>query len=104
SGYQLHFGSINIYTPGDTCDVLVAMNVAALKANIKGLRKGGTVIANIDGFDPKNMRLANVEKNPLEDGSLDNYRVIKIDVTKMTRAALTESGLGTKEIDRSKNM
>ncbi|MEO8150735.1 MAG: 2-oxoacid:acceptor oxidoreductase subunit alpha [Bacteroidia bacterium] len=104
SGYQLHFGSVNIYTPGDSCDVLVAMNVAALKANINGLRKGGTVIANIDGFDPKNMRLANVEKNPLEDGSLDNYRVIKIDVTKMTRAALADSGLGTKEIDRSKNM
>ncbi|HQV00122.1 MAG TPA: 2-oxoacid:acceptor oxidoreductase subunit alpha, partial [Bacteroidia bacterium] len=104
SGYQLHFGSVNIYTPGDTCDVLVAMNAAALKANIKGLKKGGTIIANIDGFDPKNLRLANVAVNPLDDNSLDGFRLIKIDVTKLTRAALSESGMGTKEIDRSKNM
>lgn len=104
SGYQLHFGSVNIYTPGDTCDVLVAMNAAALKANIKGLKKGGTIIANIDGFDPKNLRLANVAVSPLDDNSLEGYRLIKIDVTKLTRAALSESGMGTKEIDRSKNM
>lgn len=104
SGYQLHFGSVNIYTPGDNCDVLVAMNAAALKANIKGVKKGGTIIANIEGFDPKNLRLANIDKSPLEDNSLDGYRVIKIDVTKMTRAALADSGMGTKEIDRSKNM
>lgn len=104
SGYQLHFGSVNIYTPGDTCDVLVAMNAAALKANIKGLKKGGTIIANIDGFDPKNLRLANVAVSPLDDNSLEGYRLIKIDVTKLTRAALSDSGMGTKEIDRSKNM
>ena len=106
SGYQLHFGSVNIYTPGDSCDVLIAMNVAALKANIKFLKKGGTIIANTDGFDSKNMRLANVPdgQNPLEDGSLDSYKLVKIDVTKMTRTALKESGLGVKEIDRAKNM
>jgi len=106
SGYQLHFGSVEIFTPGDYCDVLVVMNAAALKANLRNLRKGGTIIANIDGFDPKNLRLAGIEesKNPLEDGSLSNYRVIRMDVTKMTRAALTESGLGVKEIDRAKNM
>ncbi len=106
SGFQLHFGSVEIFTPGDQCDVLVAMNAAALKANIKHLKKGGTVIANMDGFDPKNLRLAKYADgvNPLEDGSLDSYRVHKIDVTKVTRAALADSGLGTKEIDRSKNM
>ncbi|REJ85002.1 MAG: 2-oxoacid:acceptor oxidoreductase subunit alpha [Bacteroidetes bacterium] len=106
SGYQLHFGSVEIFTPGDHCDVLVAMNAAALKANLRNLRKGGTIIANTDGFDPKNLRLSGIEEkdNPLENGSLDNYRVIKIDITKMTRSALTDSGLGVKEIDRAKNM
>ncbi len=106
SGYQLHFGSVEIFTPGDFCDVLVVMNAAALKANLSFLKKGGTVIANTDGFDPKNLRLANIAegKNPLEDSTLDNYRLIRIDVTKMTRAALAESPLGVKEIDRAKNM
>ncbi len=106
SGYQLHFGSVEIFTPGDSCDVLVVMNAAALKANLRNLRKGGTIIANTDGFDPKNLRLAGIPegKNAMEDGSLENYKVIKMDVTKMTRAALTESGMGTKEIDRAKNM
>lgn len=106
SGYQIHFGSTKINTPGDESDVLVAMNVAALKANIKNLKKGGVIIANTDGFDAKNMRLANVpeDKNPLKDGSLEGYDVKEIDVTKITRAALADSGLGTKEIDRCKNM
>src|SRR3954470_15897799 len=104
SGYQLHFGSVEIFTPGDYCDVLCVMNAAALKANVGFLRKSGTIIANTDGFDPKNLRLANIEKNPLEDGSLEGYQVIKMDVTKMTRAALADSGMGTKEIDRAKNM
>ena len=106
SGYQLHFGSTNIYSPGDRCDVLVVMNAAALKANIKQLKSGGIIVANTEGFDSKNLRLANIPEaeNPLENGSLDKFRVIRIDVTKMTRAALNDSGLGTKEIDRSKNM
>ncbi len=106
SGYQLHFGSVEIFTPGDFCDVLVVMNAAALKANIKFLRKSGIIIVNTDGFDPKNLRLAGIpeSENPLENSSLDNYRVIKIDVTKMTRAALAGSTLGVKEIDRAKNM
>lgn len=106
SGYQLHFGSTNIYSPGDRCDVLVVMNAAALKANVKQLKNGGTIIANTEGFDAKNLRLANIAEadNPLENGSLDKFKVIRIDVTKMTRAALNDSGLGTKEIDRSKNM
>jgi 2-oxoglutarate ferredoxin oxidoreductase subunit alpha len=106
SGYQIHFGSTQINTPGDESDVLVVMNVAALKTNLKGLKKGGVIIANTDGFDAKNMRLANVpeDKNPLNDGSLAGYDVKEIDVTKITRAALADSGLGTKEIDRCKNM
>jgi len=106
SGFQLHFGSVEIFTPGDQCDVLVVMNAAALKANISHLKKNGMLIANTDGFDPKNLRLAGIPegKNPLEDGSLEGYRLITLDVTKMTRAALADSGLGTKEIDRAKNM
>jgi len=104
SGFQLHFGSKKIYTPGDLCDVLVAMNVAALKVNLTGLKKGAIVIVNTDGFDAKNMRLANAETNPLEDGTLDGYEVIKIDVTKLTREALTDITMGVKEKDRCKNM
>jgi 2-oxoglutarate ferredoxin oxidoreductase subunit alpha len=106
SGFQIHFGSTKINTPGDMSDVLVVMNVAALKANLKGLVKGGVIIANSDGFDSKNMRLANVpeNQNPLTDGSLAEYDLKVIDVTKITRAALADSGLGTKEIDRCKNM
>ena len=106
SGYQLHFSSNRIYTPGDDCDVLVAMNAAALKVNLKGLKKGGKIIANIDGFDSKNLRLANYPDgvNPLEDESLANYQVIKMDVTKMTREALKEFEMGIKEKDRAKNM
>jgi 2-oxoglutarate/2-oxoacid ferredoxin oxidoreductase subunit alpha len=106
SGYQLHFGSVEIYTPGDFCDVLVVMNAAALKANLRHLRKSGIIIINTDGFDPKNLRLANIpeDQNPLENSSLDNYKVIRMDVTKMTRAALAGTPLGVKEIDRAKNM
>jgi 2-oxoglutarate/2-oxoacid ferredoxin oxidoreductase subunit alpha len=107
SGYQLRFSSDRIFTPGDVCDVLVAMNAAALKVNIKNLKSGGKVIANIEGFDAKNLRLANYPEgvNPLEDGSLDNFEVIPIDVTKLTREALKEfTDLGMKEKDRAKNM
>ena len=106
SGYQLRFSSDAIYTPGDLCDVLVAMNAAALKTNLKAIKKGGKIIANIDGFDSKNLRLANYADGitPLEDGSLDGFEVIKMDVTKMTREALKEITLGTKEKDRAKNM
>jgi 2-oxoglutarate ferredoxin oxidoreductase subunit alpha len=96
-----------VYTPGDMCDVLVAMNAAAIKVNIKGLKPGGKLIANTDGFDAKNLRLANYTDgiNPLEDGSLHNYEVIKIDVTKLTRESLKDfPELGIKEKDRAKNM
>lgn len=107
SGFQLHFSSNEIYTPGDIADVLVAMNAAALKVNLKAIKPGGKIIANLDGFDTKNLRLANYADgvNPLEDGSLDAFEVIKIDVTKLTREALKEfTDLGVKERDRAKNM
>lgn len=106
SGYQLRFSSDRIFTPGDACDVLVAMNAAALKTNLSELKKGGKIIVNTDGFDGKNLRLANYPdgENPLENGSLDNYEVIKMDVTKMTREALKDFTMGMKEKDRAKNM
>jgi 2-oxoglutarate ferredoxin oxidoreductase subunit alpha len=106
SGYQLRFSSDRIFTPGDACDVLVAMNAAALKANLLALKKGGKIIVNTDGFDSKNLRLANYPEgeNPLENGSLDSYEVIKMDVTKMTREALKDFTMGMKEKDRAKNM
>ena len=106
SGYQLRFSSEPIFTPGDACDVLVAMNAAALKVNLISLKKTGIIIANTDGFDAKNLRLANYPDgvNPLQDGSLQGYTLFSMDVTKMTREALKEYTLGTKEKDRAKNM
>lgn len=106
SGFQLRFSSDSVYTPGDAVDVLVAMNAAALKVNLTSLKKGGKIIANTDGFDAKNLRLANYPEgeNPLENNSLENYEVIKMDVTKMTREALKDITMGMKEKDRAKNM
>jgi len=107
SGFQIHFSSNRVYNPGDICDVLVAMNAAALKVNLKGLKKGGKIIANLEGFDTKNLRLANYADgiNPLEDGSLDGYELTKVDITKLTREALKDyPELGIKERDRAKNM
>ncbi len=106
SGFQLRFSSDEIFTPGDACDVLVAMNAAALKTNLRELKKGGRIIVNTDGFDPKNLRLANYPDgvNPLTSGELGGYDVIRIEVTKITREALKEFEMGTKEKDRAKNM
>jgi len=107
SGFQLRFSSNEIFTPGDSCDVLVVMNAAALKVNLPALKKGGIIIANTDGFDAKNLRLANYPDgvNPVEDeGALDGYQLYKIDIAKLTREALKDITLGTKEKDRAKNM
>ena len=106
SGFQVHFGSKEIFTPGDEYDVLVAMNSAALKVDLARLKKGGIVIANIAGFDKKNLGLAGYPDgaNPLEDGTLDNYKVHKLDITKLTKECLAGTTLGMKEIERSKNM
>lgn len=106
SGFQVHFGSKEILTPGDEYDILVVMNAAALKVDLARLKKGGVIVANISGFDRKNLGLAKYAEgvNPLEDGSLDNFIVHKVDVTKHTKDCLSGTGLGTKDIERSKNM
>ena len=106
SGFQVHFGSREIFTPGDEYDVLVAMNSAALKVDLPRLKKGGILITNTAGFDKKNLSLAGYPDgvNPLENGSLDEYTVHKIDVTRFTKECLAGTGLGMKEIERSKNM
>ncbi len=103
SGFQLHFGSSQVYTPGDNQDVLVAMNPAALKVNLPNLKKNGIIIVNSDSFDKKNLKLAKFETNPLEDNSLAGYRVFPVAITKMTIEALKDCGLKPKEVARSKN-
>ncbi|MBK8471257.1 MAG: 2-oxoacid:acceptor oxidoreductase subunit alpha [Sphingobacteriales bacterium] len=106
SGFQLHFGSRRIFTPGDRCDVLVVMNAAALKSHLNSLKKGGILIANIDGFDHKNLRLSKYPDgdNPLQNGSLTDYELHALPIGKLTREALRESPLGTKDKERAKNM
>ncbi len=103
SGFQIRFGSRDILTPGDTCDVLVAMNPAALVTNIKILRKGGTVIVNEDSFTDRNFKLAGITSNPLEDGTLSRFQVFRVPISKMTANALSDMNLSTKFIDKSKN-
>ena len=106
SGFQLQFSSKPVYTPGARFDVMVAMNSAALKANLKDLHRGGIIIAGTEGFDEKNLKLAGYPDgaNPLEDGTLDNYIVFPVPVLQFTREALKESGLSSKDVDRCKNM
>jgi 2-oxoglutarate ferredoxin oxidoreductase subunit alpha len=103
SGYQLQFSSKEIYTPGDQPDVLVAMNPAALKTNLPDLVKGGSLIVNTASFGKPNLVKAGYEKNPLEDGSLQGYKVYPIDISGLTKEALKDSGLNNKAIDRCKN-
>ncbi len=103
SAFQVSFSSYDIYTPGDEPDVLVAMNPAALKANLADLPKGGTLVVNSDEFNEVNLKKAAYETNPLKDGSLAGYRVIEVPITSMNARALKDSGLNTKQIDRSKN-
>ena len=103
SGFQIHFGSTDILTPGDSCDVLVAMNPAALVTNIKTLRDGGTVIVNEDSFTEKNFKMAGLTTNPLEDGSLSRFQVHRVPISKMTSNALMDMNLSTKFVDKTKN-
>jgi len=103
SGFQIHFGSTDILTPGDNCDVLVAMNPAGLITNIKTLRSGGTIIVNTDSFIEKNLKMAGYTSNPLENGSLNNYQVHKVNISKLTANVLADMNLSTKFIDKSKN-
>jgi 2-oxoglutarate ferredoxin oxidoreductase subunit alpha len=104
SGFQLHFGSVDIRTPGDEVDLLVAMNPAALTVNLDRVRPGGTVLVNSNAFEKKDLKLANLASNPLEDGSLDKFRVIQVELTRLTRETLKDTDLNQKQIDRSKNM
>src|SRR5690554_2357464 len=103
SGFQLHFSSTDIQTPGDEPDVLVAMNPAALKTNLPDLKKGGTIIVNINSFDSKNLRLAEYDVNPLENGALEGYNVIQVPLSQLTNTALEDSPLSAKEKSRCKN-
>jgi 2-oxoglutarate/2-oxoacid ferredoxin oxidoreductase subunit alpha len=103
SGFQLHFSSSEIHTPGDAPDVLVAMNPAALKTNLKDLVENGTLIVNTGAFVEGNLKKAGYQSNPLEDGSLDKYRLHAIDISHLTMAALEGSELTNKEKGRAKN-
>ncbi len=105
SGYQVHIGSVEISTPGDEVDLLVAMNPAGLKTNLHSVKPGHTIIVDTDSFSKKNLEKALYEANPLEDNSLENYRVIEVAMTSLTKEALKDvQGLDNKAITRSKNM
>ncbi|MCB1306806.1 MAG: 2-oxoacid:acceptor oxidoreductase subunit alpha [Leptospiraceae bacterium] len=104
SGFQIHFSSKQIYTPGDAVDVLVAMNPAALKANLSDLKARGILIANTDSFDERSLTKVQYESNPLEDPDLESrYSVIKAPITTLTRNALEDLGMSKPDMDRCKN-
>ena len=105
SGFQIHFASTEIFTPGDQLDALVAMNPAALQTNLAELETSGNgiLIVNENAFDEKGMKQAGYDVNPLEDGSLDGYQLFKVPITKLTRAAVDGLGLSQKEADRCRN-
>ncbi len=103
SGFQIHFGSLDILTPGDSCDVLVAMNPAALITNIKQLISGGTIIVNEDAFTEKNFKIAGITSNPLDDGTVAGFQVYKVPISKLTANALADLNLSTKFVDKTKN-
>ncbi|MFW5924787.1 MAG: 2-oxoacid:acceptor oxidoreductase subunit alpha [Myxococcota bacterium] len=104
SGFQIHFASSDIMTPGDQPDVLVAMNPAALKVNLADLKRGGLVILNTGAFTKQNVAKAGYVGNPLEDGTLDPYRKLELDIQSLTLAAVKDFGLSAKEAQRTKNM
>ena len=103
SGYQLHFSSSDVYTPGDAVYVLIAMNPAALKMNIADLKANGILIVNSDSFADNDLRKAQMQSNPLEDHSLDKFRLFSVGLERLTRAALQHLGLDAKSMDRCKN-
>ncbi|GAB4203109.1 MAG: 2-oxoacid:acceptor oxidoreductase subunit alpha [Bacteroidia bacterium] len=104
SSFQIQFGNEEVLTPGDEYDILVAMNAAALKTSLKNLKPGGLIIANEDGFDAKNLKLAEYTSNPLEDGSLESYQVFSIPIEKLTIETLKDLPLSKQEKERCKNM
>jgi 2-oxoglutarate ferredoxin oxidoreductase subunit alpha len=103
SGFQVHFADHDILTPGDRPDVLVAMNPAALRTNLKDLPKGGALIVNLDAFSERNLQKAGYTASPLEDGSLADYNVVQVPLTSMTVAAVKGIGVTPREAERSKN-
>ena len=103
SGFQIQFASEAVFTPGDAPDALVAMNPAALKANIGDLQPNCIVVVNVDAFKDIDLRKAGYKENPLENGSLDSFRVFKVELTRLTRAALKNVDLPTRSVDRCKN-
>jgi len=103
SGYQLHFSSNEIYTPGDSVDVLIAMNPAALKMNLADLKANGILIVNSDAFAENDLRKAQMTSNPLEDHSLDKFRLFSVELERLTKVALDHLGLDTKSVSRCKN-
>jgi 2-oxoglutarate/2-oxoacid ferredoxin oxidoreductase subunit alpha len=104
SGFQVHFGTSKIYTSGDLCDVLVAMNPASLKSNLKWAKPGATLIVDSDAFDEKAVEKAGYTSDPLNDNSLTGYNVIKAPASSTVRATLKDTGLDNKTIDRTRNM
>ncbi|NPA42402.1 MAG: 2-oxoacid:acceptor oxidoreductase subunit alpha [Chlorobi bacterium] len=104
SGFQVQIGAHNVDTPGDKLDLLVAMNPAALKKNLKDLKKGGMIIVDSDAFTKANLLKAKYETNPLEDGSLKDYIVVQVPMTSLTREALKDIPIDSKSKTRSKNM
>ena len=104
SSFQLHFADFDIRTPGDRPDVLVAMNPAALKANLADLPRGGLIIADTADFTPRNLAKVGYSADPLTDGSLADYQVHALDLSGQATAAVAELGLGRKEAGRTKNM
>lgn len=104
SGFQVHIGQTEISTPGDDVDVLVAMNPAALKTNLHAVPPGKTLIIDVDSFTTKNLQKAGYDSNPLEDDSLDNYKLIQAPITSLTRSSILDIGLDNKSMNRSKNM
>jgi 2-oxoglutarate ferredoxin oxidoreductase subunit alpha len=103
SGFQLHFSSNEVYTPGDAIDVLIAMNPAALKVNIADLKSNGILIVNSDSFKEGDLRKAQMTSNPLEDHSLDKFRLFSVELERLTRRSLEHLGLDAKSMDRCKN-
>ncbi|HZN43019.1 MAG TPA: 2-oxoacid:acceptor oxidoreductase family protein, partial [Actinomycetota bacterium] len=104
SAFQIQFASSDILTPGDHPNVLVAMNPAALRAELGSVEKGGTIVLNEDAFTPRNIDKAGYTSDPLQDGTLDGYQVFKVPMTSITVRAVEDLGLTRKEAERSKNM
>jgi len=104
SAFQLQFGAVDVRTPGEKVDLLVAMNAAALKVHLHRVREGGTIIANVNSFEEQDLKKADLNHNPLTGGTLDDYQVQEVPLTKITREALSDTDLSLQKVDRSKNM